>query len=614
MSADILEVKRALSGRVRDVADHLLPAGVPDGREWCAGSVHGDAGKSLKLCLQGPKAGIWQDFATGEGGDVIDLWMAVKRKTLPEALDEIRGWLGMARPEFESDSRRKTYRRPERPKCSAPRSAVRDYLTGERMLSEEVLAEYKIGEAGRTIVFPSLLPDGTLAFVKYLKIDRTPEGKKDTSVEAGCEPILFGWQAIDPNARSVTITEGETDALTSFDYGFPALSVPFGGGKGAKQAWIENEYDRLSRFEVIYLALDMDPEGEAAVAEIVGRLGPHRCRRVKMPLKDMNECRKAGISPDEIVACFETAASLDPPELQRAGAYTDAVIDLFWPSGGREPGYRLPFRKVADRLVLKSAEVTLWTGASGSGKSQVLSHAAIGWGLQGARVCIASLEMAPTQTLRRMVKQATNTDRPTEGFIREAMGWLDGWLWMFALVGKSRVTRLLEVFEYARCRYGCDVFIIDSFMRLGIGSEDYEGQEKAMYELVEWTIAKNVHLHLVAHARKAGREGADVPETEDVKGASEIASNAFNIIGIWRHRKQEDEIRRVTEAAERGDQAAALKLEELMEKPGVVVNVAKQRNGDWEGKFGLWFSTTSYQYRSSHDEKTGFEYLHWRAP
>jgi twinkle protein len=30
--------------------------------------------ESLKVHLTGDKAGIWQDFATGEGGDLLDLW------------------------------------------------------------------------------------------------------------------------------------------------------------------------------------------------------------------------------------------------------------------------------------------------------------------------------------------------------------------------------------------------------------------------------------------------------------------------------------------------------------------------------------------------------------
>lgn len=597
--ADILEIKRALEVRAKEVAEHLLPRGLLIGREWECGSVQGEPGHSLKICIAGHKVGTWADFAAnGESGDLIDLWQTVKRTDLAETLNDIRQWLGFAAPSFESDCRPRTWRKPDRPKCSVPKSAVRSYLLDERKLSESALAAYRVGEAGRTIVLPSLTPDGELAFVKYLGIDHLPTGKKDTRVESGCEPILFGWSAIDRNSRTVTITEGEIDALTGYDYGWPSLSVPFGGGKGAKQSWIESEFDRLQRFETIYLALDMDKEGDAAVEEIVARLGRHRCRRVRLPHKDLNDCRKAGVSPAEIAECFRTAQTMDPAELQRAGEFTDAVIELFWPKNSDAVGYRLPFHKIAERLAFRPGELTLWTGASGSGKSQLLSHASVAWGGQGARVCVASLEMAPAQTLRRMVKQSANTDRPTESFIRQTMRWVDCWLWVFSLVGKSRVDRLLEVFEYARCRYGCDVFIIDSLMRLGIGSEDYEGQEKAVFEMVNWAAEKKVHIHLVAHARKGGADAARVPETEDVKGASEIGSNAFNIIGVWRNRKHEDEVRRAAEQPHDDSKP-------VEDKPGVVINVAKQRNGDWEGKFGLWFNVNTYQYRGSHDSRIG---------
>jgi len=248
--SDITEVKRALESRAQEVAEHLLPRGILDGKDWCVGSTAGEAGKSLKVCVRGHKAGHWADFAAaGESGDLIDLWRLVKHRSLIEALDDIRGWLGIERPPFEN--RGKTYRRPERPKCTTPKSAVLEHLTSDRKLSPETISAYRVGEDGRTIVFPSLLPNGDLAFVKHLGIDRTSDGKKQVRVEPGCEPVLFGWQAIDPEAREVTITEGEIDALTAWDYGWPALSVPFGGGGGAKQQWIESEFERLAQFEVI---------------------------------------------------------------------------------------------------------------------------------------------------------------------------------------------------------------------------------------------------------------------------------------------------------------------------------------------------------------------------
>lgn len=205
--SDILTLKRALVDRAQAVAEHLLPAGVREGREWCAGSTAGDAGHSLKVCVVGGKVGTWADFAGDEAGDLIDLWCAVKRQPLVDALDDIRGYLGMDRPRFDKPA--KTYRRPAPPKCEAPQSAVLDYLTGERRLSEEAISAYRVGEQGRRIIFRSFLPDGELAFAKYLSIDRQPGGKKDTRpLEADMEPVLFGWQAIADDAREVVITEG----------------------------------------------------------------------------------------------------------------------------------------------------------------------------------------------------------------------------------------------------------------------------------------------------------------------------------------------------------------------------------------------------------------------
>jgi len=610
--SDIVTLKHALADRAQTVAEHLLPAGVREGREWCVGSTAGEAGRSLKVVVAGGKVGTWADFASGEAGDLIDLWAAAKRQTLVEALDDVRSYLGLERPQFEKPARQ--FRRPAPPKCEAPVSAVLDYLTGERKLSEEAISAYRVGEAGRRIIFRSFLPDGSLAFAKYLAIDRLPNGKKDTRpLEADMEPVLFGWPAIADDAREVVITEGEIDALSMWDFGYPALSVPFGGGGGAKQAWIENEFDRLGRFEVIYLALDADKEGDAGAEEIANRLGRHRCRRVRLPRKDANHCLQDGITRVEIAHCIAAAESLDPPELRRAGQFADEVMDLFWPNPDLpQPGYALPFGKLADKLRLRPAEVTIWTGATGAGKSQILSHALVACIDQGARVCIASLEMAPRQLLKRMVKQAGNVDRPTMEYGRAVIDWLDASTWVFAVVGKTGVERLIEVFEYARARHGCCVFVVDSLMRLGVGAEDYEGQERAVYQLVNWTVGNNVHLHLVAHARKSDPRNDGPPDSESVKGTSEIASNAFNVLTIWRNRKLEEELRAATEAANRGDPGSDANLKELDGKPPVILTVAKQRNGDFEGRVGLWFSAETYQYRSAGDNCHGRRYVSGR--
>lgn len=587
LMADIVTIKRMLADRAQSVAEMLLPGGRKEAQEWRAGSVAGEKGGSLGVHLSGAKSGVWQDFATGEHGDLLDLWVAARGCTLPEALDAAHSWLGLTRPEPMRDVR-KTYQRPAHPQCRKPVAKVRDYLTETRNIPGHVLDAYKIGEQGDDIIFPFLLPDGTLALAKSR---RAEDGAKPKPTAADCEPVLFGWQAIPESSREVVITEGEIDALSWAAFGFPALSVPFGGGKAGKQNWIESEFERLERFERIYISTDMDKPGDEAAEEIASRLGRHRCYRVSLLHKDANECLVAGVDPITMQQALGSAKSLDPDGLKRPTDYTDKVVHLFWPAHEQEPGYTLPYGKVSDRFHIRPAEMTLWSGASGSGKSQILSDCIPHWIKQGSRVCLASLEMKGEQTLRRMVKQTGGIDRPTAPFIERIMEYLDGGLLLYERVGKAGVGPLLEVFDYARAKYGCDQFIIDSLMRLGIAQDDYNGQEKAVFQLVDWTIQHNVHLHLVAHSRK-GERGQGAPETEDIKGAMEIGANAFNILTVWRNRKHEEELQSANSEVIR---------QELDEKPGVTLNVAKQRNGDFEGKVGLWFDQQTYRYHSSFD-------------
>lgn len=594
--SDIVELKRMLVDRVDAVAAYLLPGGKREGHEWRAGSVSGDKGQSLGVHLTGEKAGVWKDFASDDGGDLIDLWMLARRVDLATALDEIRRWLGVERPKPYSAPKRE-YKRPPKPKCSkpAPESAVMVYLRETRNLSQQVLAAYKIAEDDRgNIVFPFLLPDGTLAMAKT----REPvDGAKPKPTAADCEPILFGWQAMPPNSRIAVVVEGEIDAVSWADYGYPALSVPFGGGAGNKQRWIESEYDRLQRFERIYLALDNDEQGDKAAEEITSRLGAHRCLRVTHPggRKDGNQCLVEGVPKAEMDAAIEGAKWHEEPDLRLPSDYYDEVAALFFPPEGRQTGYRTPYGSIGEALVFRPGELTIVTGDAGSGKTQVLQDCLVDIVRQGGRICLVSLEMQPKRTLERLARQIVGTKNPTRPALKAALDWLSNGLVMYVRTGKQPVDEILRMFEYARCRYGCDQFSIDSLMRLGVAGDDYNTQEQVIFRLVEWTMATNVHVYLVAHSKKGERDRGS-PETGDIKGAMEIGANAFNILSVWRDRKFEEQVQGLRES---GSLEEARKLFES--KPGVVLNIAKQRNGDFEGKVGLWFDQATYRYRSRAD-------------
>lgn len=598
---DITEIKSRLASQAESVAQHLLPNGRREGSEWRVGSTDGESGKSLAIHLSGTKSGVWCDFASGEGGDLIDLWGQVRQLSLKDALKEVKDYLGIREPDIEFGGKQ-NWKKPERPDARAPQSGVLEYLRENRNLSGEAIAAYKIGErigrdGGDEILFP-FIQDGELVLVKYRA---ALDGAKPAPTEAGCKPILFGWQAIPDDARKITITEGEIDAMSMWDYGYPSLSVPFGGGKGAKQQWIDHEYHNLDRFETIYLAMDSDGPGQEAATEIADRLGRHRCRLVALPRKDANECLIDGVPSAEIDSAMNASSYIEPDELHAADYYMEDVLEMFSPDESVvQTGYCIPWGKLTDRLRFRPGELTIWQGRSGDGKSQILNHACIEFITQGAKVCIASLEMSPKQTLRRMVKQAGGTGQPTQMFVRRVINWLADSLWLFSLVGKTKADRLLEVFEYARRRYGVKVFVIDSLMRLGISPDDYAGQEELIFQIVDWVTHRDAHVHLVAHSRKGDGSGS-IMQSEDVKGTSEIINNAFNIIGVWRNRRREEDVEKLG-AKVASDQCTDDEREaynEAVDKPGVVFSVLKQRNGDWEGRLGLWFDKDTYQYTNN---------------
>ena len=218
----------------------------------------------------------------------------------------------------------------------------------------------------------------------------------------------------------------------------------------------------------------------------------------------------------------------------------------------------------------------------------------VDWIAQGGRTCLSSLEMHPAFTLKRMCRQIVGSDRPTEEAIHDALRWASDGLLIYELTGKQKLDEMLAVFDYARSRWGCDLFVVDSLMRLGVAGDDYNSQEAVIFRLVDWATANAVHVHLVAHARKGDRERG-IPGIEDIKGAMELGANAFNIVSVWRDRRHEDAVALLANS----DPAAAARLADG--KPGVVLNVCKQRNGDFEGKVGLWFDRRTYRYRSSAD-------------
>lgn len=98
------ELSEKLWDNAERVAKYLLPRGHLEGKEWCAGNTNGDAGKSLKINLGGKKT--WADFASGDSGDLLDLWVLVRNCQLHDAMREAKEFLGLKDDDHPSKRRK----------------------------------------------------------------------------------------------------------------------------------------------------------------------------------------------------------------------------------------------------------------------------------------------------------------------------------------------------------------------------------------------------------------------------------------------------------------------------------------------------------------------------
>lgn len=604
---DITTIKSQLAARAESIARELFPAGQKHGAEWCVGSISGEKGQSLKIHLTGDKAGVWTDFATGDAGDLLDLYCAAKNASLTAALSWAKDRLGIQAPTLERSEKKAPYRKPVVKNVTAPKSAVMNYLTVQRGLKPETLKAFQIGERSAhtfyreshtcpAVVFPFKTgAEGELLFVKYLGTER-PNEKKLIDAEANCEPILFGWQAFPMNQRRALICEGEINAMSWHQFGIPALATPFGAGKGAKHSWLASEWERLEQFEEIYLNFDPDPAGREAVADLVERLGRHRCLIVPpMPdgLKDANDCLFAGVPASDMAYLLDGAQGCDPEQLRRASEFTDDVISILHPSEDVPPGIPLPADGYGDKFRFRPGELTIISGYRGHGKTEAINWLANHWMKASHRVCVASFEMKAPVLLARAVRQMTAQRQPSTEYIKQIMRWYYDRLWIYDHVGRTNQDAIFEVFEYAFRRYGVSHFVIDSLMKCGIRGDDLDGQDAFANRCSNFAKQFNVHLCLVAHTKKMGSEDA-IPRNDGVKGSGGITDQADNVLAIWRNKPKE----RAMQKLMNGEPLSHAE-NEAVNSSDVVWALDKQREGDgWIGDIRLNFDSESKHFVS----------------
>lgn len=261
----------------------------------------------------------------------------------------------------------------------------------------------------------------------------------------------------------------------------------------------------------------------------------------------------------------------------------------------------LPWEKAKEVFTFRPAEVTLWAGQNGHGKTQVVSQVALSLMGQGERVVVASFEMKPATTLQRFARMyagenpfspAFQSDEGVAAVIdlyREFGEWSDGKLWLYDQTGTVDASRVIGMARYCAKELGVTHVVIDSLMKCVQGEDDYNGQKAFVDDLTALARDNQIHIHLIHHTRKPQNEN-HVPDKYDNKGSGAITDLVDNVMMVWRNKGKEDEWKKKGASSNR------------QTEPDASILCRKQRNGEDEPTIGLWFDRESQQYKGQPDD------------
>lgn len=299
-----------------------------------------------------------------------------------------------------------------------------------------------------------------------------------------------------------------------------------------------------------------------------------------MPLPDSNvralrgaQSLDARIIPDD----FDWKRYDVAPEQHKvrpASEYEQAVIDEFYGEGDGQGAY-WPWDKCTNKgMRFRPCEVSVFAGINGHRKSMLTSQIALHLMRQDEPVLVMSFEMRVVKTLSRMLRQSAGCAEPSLAYLKAWHRWSGGRLWCYDHLGTCGPRQTIAVARYATHELGVKHVLIDSLMKVVSAPDDYAEQKKFVGDLGALALAEKCHVHLVAHARK-GKDERDGIGKWDVKGAGEITDQADNVLLVSK------------------------KIEPEEGQPDQWLEVAKQRDGAFEGTFGLYFNADALSFGES---------------
>lgn len=496
-----------------------------------------------------------------------------------------KGEMNKSRPEW--GDKHAEYKRPfivKKPVKPSAEEGMYNWFKEKRGISKETVDAFgvyldprvwmpQIEDFSQAIAFP-FFRQGEVINIKY----RSPQ--KHFRLERDAERILYGLDNLVTEAGKAVERafwcEGELDALALYESGYKAVvSVPNGAPSEKSKNYaslfdfVENSNYKLpghsegllDEIKEFYIAVDSDAPGRLLEQELIRKLGPERCLRVKWPdgCKDANETLlKHGASAIEeaitnarhspISGVYE---ALDVADQVRM-LYDDGLppgISLRW------DGMKLPNGK--DIYTVQTSTLTTFMGIPNMGKSTLVENIIMRMAVnEGWRFAVFSPETQPPALAiallaEKFIEKPFGKQYGDDRMSREERRFAEEFIhehFKFILPeeGEFTLKDILETTKLLIRRYGVNGLIIDAWNNLddsrpaGMNSVEYLGQSLRLLNIFKTKY--KIWCGIVVHPKvlQKNTDGSyPVPSPYDAMGGSHWFNKSDFIITIHRDRNDE---------------------------------------------------------------------------
>jgi len=392
---------------------------------------------------------------------------------------------------------------------------------------------------------------------------------------------LFGqhlWKSA--GGKRLIITEGEIDCMTVNQVlggTWPVVSLPNGAQSAVK--CIKENLEFVTSYNEVVLCFDMDEPGQEAATAVADILPPGKCKIVKLPFKDANECLKANQTKQLVSAIWE-AQHYSPDEILHVSKVVNDMEEM-----GSVRVYPFPYDNLSEYLIgQRSGEITLWASGTGSGKSTILRELMINHLEDGRSVGCIMLEESPQETMDDLISLILNKpvrairagrmmnelrtkmgknpinmtildDLTEEEYISAKRKLCQTNLFIYDHLGNNAMQNLLARMEFMATSLKVDVIILDHITAaaaglMGMADKDIEGGgseriiiDTLMKELRSIAVRTGVHIDIVSQLKKTDKsyEEGDRITLQDLRGSGALASVPNTVVALERDRQNPDE-------------------------------------------------------------------------